>query len=456
MEYFENQEMSCGSDDMEQTASPKKVSPYADSPYVTDFVQDTYQPAEKKKKMKSKKKILKVLICTTLIIALVLGSVGITTLIMNYKWQEKMNTFSLAMSNKIAVLQEELDAIDKSTGSGSVAVLPEGMLTPAQVYENNVNAVVAVVTDKAMGSGFIITADGYIVSNQHVVDGASSIHVTMNNGTEYAAELIGADATNDVSLLKINAADLPCVTLGSSDKLSVGDQVAAIGNPLGELTATLTVGYVSGKDRIVGTDGTAINMLQTDAAINSGNSGGPLLDMTGRVVGITTAKYSGTSNSGATIEGISFAIPIDDIVDIIADLREYGYVKSAYLGVYVRDVDPEVVKYYGFPEGAYIEETMPGLAAAEAGILARDIIVNIGGYDITSVTDLTRVLRKFAAGDETTVTVFRAGMRVDLMITLCEMPRETEEPEAEQPEATMPGSDYSDYYDWWNDFPFFG
>lgn len=428
---------------------------YEDAFGVTESTQDTYFPPETKKKKGSVKKVLKVLLCAALIISFVTGIVSLTAYFLDRKWQEKMSISVLAMNNKLSVLQEELDALKKDNSPGSSVILPDGLLTPAQVYDKNVSAVVAVVTDQSMGSGFIISSDGYVVSNQHVIDGAKSIHVTMNDGVEYPAELIGADATNDVSLLKIDATDLPCVTIGSSDKLSVGDQVAAIGNPLGELTSTLTVGYVSGKDRVVATDGTAITMLQTDAAINSGNSGGPLLDMSGTVVGITTAKYSGTSSSGATIEGISFAIPIDDVMEIVADLQEYGYVKSAYLGVYVRDVDPEVIKYYGFPEGVYIQETMPGLAAEKAGILARDIIVNVGGYDVASVTDLTKVLRKFDGGDETTITIFRNGSYQDLMIILDTMPEETTETEQEpQPEipATQPGFGN----DWWYDYPFFG
>lgn len=454
METINDKDINAQVADANQEVVLENELPRPECSCVMESAQNTYSPVEAKKKKGSMNKVLQLLICAVLIASFVIGIVAATAFLLNKRWQNKMDVSILAMNNKLAVLQEELDNLKKETSIGSVVVLPDGLLTPAQVYEKNVAAVVAVVTDRSMGSGFIISEDGYVVSNQHVIDGAKNIHVTMNDGVEYSAELIGADATNDVSLLKIDATDLPCVTIGNSDKLSVGDQVAAIGNPLGELTSTLTVGYVSGKDRVVATDGTAITMLQTDAAINSGNSGGPLLDMTGTVVGITTAKYSGTSSSGATIEGISFAIPIDDVVEIVADLREYGYVKSAYLGVYVRDVDPEVIKYYGFPEGVYVQETMPDLAAEKAGVLARDIIVNVGGYDVTSVTDLTKVLRKFNGGDETTITIFRNGSYQDLMIILGDMPEETTEPEETQPEATVPQPGFGD--DWWYDYPFFG
>ena len=197
----------------------------------------------------------------------------------------------------------------------------------------------------------------------------------------------------------------------------------AIGNPLGELTSTLTVGYVSAKDRRVVTDGPAINMLQTDAAINSGNSGGPLFNMLGQVVGVTTAKYSGTSNSGATIEGIGFAIPIDDVIGIIKDLQTKGYVSGAYLSVMVRDMDPAAVEQYGLPLGAYVDSVEPDGCAAEAGVQAKDIIVNVGGYDVESVSDLSRALRKFEGNENTTITVFRNGAQVHLKIKLAVCPR---------------------------------
>ena len=231
--------------------------------------------------------------------------------------------------------------------------------------------------------------------------------------------------------------------------------MAAIGNPLGELTATLTVGYISAKDRIVDTDGTVINMLQTDAAINSGNSGGPLFDMNGKVIGITTAKYSGNSQSGATIEGLGFAIPVDDVVGILADLKEFGYVTGAYLGVYVRDVDASA-QSYGLPAGAYIEEAIRGYCAQEAGIRAGDIVVNLGGYDVDSVTTLTRVLRRFKAGDSVSVTVYRAGRQEYITVVLDEKPVQTEDtlPEATQPENNQ--NQNGSIFPWFDFFePFF-
>jgi serine protease Do len=224
------------------------------------------------------------------------------------------------------------------------------------------------------------------------------------------AKVVGADSSNDVALLKVEGTDMPFVTLGSSDALLVGDQVAAIGTPLGELTATLTVGYVSAKDREVSTDGTVIRMLQTDAAINPGNSGGPLFNMKGEVIGITTAKYSGTTNSGASLEGLGFAIPIDDVKEIVQQLREQGYVSSAYLGVYVKD------SYDGI--GVYVDSTEPGMCADRAGVRSGDYIIAVGEYDVHSIAELTKALRNFEPGDTTTITVFRGRQVLQLRVVL--------------------------------------
>ena len=202
--------------------------------------------------------------------------------------------------------------------------------------------------------------------------------------------------------------------------MAVGDQVVAIGNALGELSFSLTVGYISGIDRDVATDGSMMNMLQTDAAINSGNSGGPLFNARGEVIGINTAKYSGTTGSGASIEGISFAIPIDDVIGMLEDLRDFGYIKGVSMGVYVTDVDAATAEMYGLPMGVYIKEVLAGSPAQHAGLMAKDIITEIGGYEIENMNDLTRALRHFEAGQTATVTVWRSGIEHVLQITFAE------------------------------------
>ena len=276
--------------------------------------------------------------------------------------------------------------------------------------------------------------------------------VTMEDGSVYDAKIIGYDESNDVALLKVEAAGLRPVRVGSSTALAVGEQVVAIGFPLSAQDATLTVGYVSAKNRDVTTSNVAINMIQTDAAINSGNSGGPLFNMNGEVIGITTAKYSGTTASGASIEGIGFAIPIDDVMAILSDLMTYGYINSAYLGVLVRNMNETelaAAELYGFPAGVYVEDVTEGYCAKKAGIQPKDIITELGGYEIENMTDLTRALRKFKGGDQTTVTVFRGGKEVVLNITLDNKPAQTQTPvEPEYPGQMPEDGNFDEWYDY--------
>ena len=397
-------------------------------------------------------------VSAVLALALVVGSCGLTYAAVNNKWEDKMQEATASISS----MQQQLGAL-RNSGSVSAtnvtyAVSPEGAQTPRMVYENNAKSVVAVSSTirstvygqtregTSSGSGFIISDDGYVVTNRHVVEGATDVTVTLSTGDEYTAKVVGSDSLNDVALLKVEATGLPAVKLGSSDKLAIGDMVCAIGNPLGSLTATLTVGYVSGKDRQVTTDNSTINMIQTDAAINSGNSGGPLFNMYGEVVGITSAKYSGTTSSGASIEGISFAIPIDDVMSIIDDLQEYGYVTGAYLGVTVTDTDAAAAKLYGMPTGAYVNSVEDGGAADRAGVQPKDIIIGLGDTDISNRTELTRVLRRFKAGDTTTITVIRSGERMTMDITLDEKPRDTQS-SSSTVEPTQPqNGDYDEWY----------
>lgn len=438
-------------------STPKHKSPFADSPYVSAYVEQA--PAKPKKKKSSSAG--KTVALTLLVIVFVIGGCLATAFLVSLHWQKQIDIMQKATDQKISVLQQQLNSMPQNEPqSGIVGTLPVDGLTPAQVYNQNVKAVVAISNQSAdmfyggtvltsSGSGFLISADGYIVSNYHVVADAQTLTVETYDGQEYIAELVGYDSANDISLLKIEAEDLPFVAIGSSDALVVGDQVVAIGNPLGDLTATLTVGYISAKDRVISTDGTPINMLQTDAAINSGNSGGPLFNMKGEVVGITTAKYSGTSASGATIEGIGFAIPIDDVVGIFMDLKEFGYVTGAYLGVWVKDVEA-VAQEYGLPAGAFISDVMDGYAAQKYGLKAQDIITNLGGYDVTSVNELSRILRKFKAGDTVVVTVYRSGSQIPVEVVLDEKPVEL--PEEEQQTPTAPEETFDFWDEWFKDF----
>ena len=317
-------------------------------------------------------------------------------------------------------------------------------LTESQVYAMTVNSVVGITTEAttnifgqeavsaSAGTGFILTEDGYIITNHHVIDGADTITVTLYSGEKYTAELVGSDASYDIAVLKIDAEGLQAVSVGDSDNLQVGEAVIAIGNPLGELTFTMTDGVISALDREINTDGNPQNMLQTNAAINSGNSGGPLFDMDGNVIGVTTAKYSGSTSSGTTIEGLGFAIPINDALRVAYDLVEYGYVKDqAYLGVMVRELDSNTAGYYGLPVGPRVESVEENSCAEKAGIQAGDIIIAFNGATVERNADLTSQLKKVKAGDTVELTVYRAGEEITLSVTLDEKPQ-TDETEAQE------------------------
>ena len=457
----------------------RKESPFADSPYVMPHRQEPraesgYVPEGPRSEEKPRKSrgAWKGILAAVLAVVLICGSCGVTAFLVNQRWEHKMDALERQFDGKLSALEEQFAQAygnQNAAGVNPVIMTGEGM-TPSQIYANNVRSVVLIqsqvvsssfgqsVTGMATGSGFIVTQDGYVVTNYHVVEGGSAYSVVLWDGTEYEATLVGSDSTNDLAVLKMEAQDLQAVTIGSSDDLIVGDQVVAIGNPLGELTSTMTVGYISAKDRDVTTDNKTINMLQTDAAINSGNSGGPLFNTKGEVIGITTAKYSGSSNSGVSIEGIGFAIPIDDVIGMIEDLMEHGYVTGAYLGVSVYSVDEEDAKKYNFPLGSLVDSVVEGSCAQKAGILPKDIIIGIGEHEVESNTDLTRALRKFDAGDSAVIRVWRSGQILELPITFDEKPQT--DPNAAQPQpqpsqGQMPNS--GSYEEWYEYFaPFFG
>ena len=425
---------------MENVPEQEPVTPAMEEPVCEEDISEPIEvpdevPEQRQKKRKCGK-IVKTILSGLLTLALVAVGCGATAILLQMHWGDEIKRNEQLvhqMQQTIEELREEIR--DNSfTGNGnSISGTPnvnEGGLTPAQVYAQNVQSIVAISSKitgniygqtteaSSSGSGFIISEDGYIVTNYHVVQNASAITVITHDAYQYSAALVGSDSANDIAVLKVEAQGLRPVKMGSSDDLIVGDQVVAIGNPLGELTSTLTVGFVSAMDRNINTDGTVINMIQTDAAINSGNSGGPLFNMNGEVVGITTAKYSGTTNSGAVIEGIGFAIPMDDVRKKITDLRDYGYITGASLGVMVHDMDQKTAEYYGLPMGAYVVEVVVGNCAEAAGVLAKDIIIAIGDHPVTSLNELSRVLEMYAGGEQTTITVWRSGKEVVLDITL--------------------------------------
>ena len=298
--------------------------------------------------------------------------------------------------------------IVKKTADSVVEIATEGVVTGnfAQQY----------VTQGA-GSGVIISADGYIITNHHVIDNAKTIKVTLRDGqTSYDATLIGSDEDNDIALLKIDAEGLTPATFGDSASLAVGDYVVAIGNPLGTLGGTVTDGIISALAREVTIEGKNMTLLQTNAQISPGNSGGGLFNANGELVGIVNAKDSATE-----VEGIAFAIPINNVIDIVKDLQNYGYVTGKIdLGMEFVDINSDdTAFYYGVNQlGCYVLSVTQGSAAEKAGFKRGDLITAVNGTQVESSTDISKALQSSKVGDKVTLTVSRSGSTTDLQLEL--------------------------------------
>lgn len=351
---------------------------------------------------------------------------------------------------------------DPSAGQSTVKNLSAEEMTANAIYDLACTQVVGIRSEitytswfgtsssAVSGSGFIISSDGYILTNYHVIEksykGGYDISVMLFNGDEYKASIVGFEADNDVAVLKIDAEGLNAVTLGDSNSMSVGETVYAVGNPLGELAYTMTKGMVSALDReLTNTDQstgttTTINMFQIDAAVNSGNSGGPVYNGKGEVIGIVTAKYS---DSG--IEGLGFAIPINDAKSISDDLITKGYVSGkAYFGITVQTVTKNIAEYFNMVEGAYISAVDDNSCAGTAGLMVGDIIIKLDDREITSSSDLKSAKKNYKAGDTATLVVYRSGEEVELTIvfdeekpveTASKSPEPTPEPDETTPSA---------------------
>ena len=335
-------------------------------------------------------------------------------------------------------------AVWSMTGGGAL-VIPQGaVVTPvvlntaasgkairdAAIYAAAVNSVVSINTTSqagvnifgqpvqaaSSGSGFILSSDGYILTSYHVVQDASSVQVTTYGGDTFQAQVIGGDADYDIAVLKVSASGLQRAVLGNSDTLNVGDRVLAIGNPLGELTFSLSGGMVSSVNRAINVSGIPFHMIQTDTSINPGNSGGPLLNTSGEVVGIVSAKYS--SSNGKIVEGIGFAIPINDMRAMVQDIIDNGSVTNKpYLGVTAGTVNMQMSQQAGLSQGVCLYAVDLNGAAAAAGLQAGDIITQIDGTAVQSMPDLSAAKKSYSAGDTAQFTVIRGGQTIQVPVT---------------------------------------
>lgn len=341
-----------------------------------------------------------------------------------------------SFAQEISALHEEVQNTQKTQELAAAAAAEEGGISPAVIYDDACNEVVNIKTEvtytsffgrqissTGTGSGFVVSSDGYIVTNNHVVASAYNMHipvqVTLNDGTVYSAAVVGVDESDDIAVLKIEAEDLKPAVIGDSEKLLVGDTVYAVGNPLSGLEYSMTVGHVSALDREIssGENTETIRMFQIDAPVNSGNSGGPVYNNRGEVVGIVTAKYSDTG-----VEGLGFAIPISEAYSKINDIVTKGYVTGrASIGISV-DARYNAVysQYYGMPMGAYVASVESGSCAEKAGLQPGDIITKINDIDVTGFNDLPRALKRFSAGDNANLYVYRAGEITEIPVVFDE------------------------------------
>ena len=411
---------------------------YSDAHYVPENENTVppryYTPPEKPVKAPKEKKPhgkwVKAL-CLCLVCALLGGLCGAGIM------AGSMNSRIAAVEQRLEEQAKETLSIGSQTSSTPAPVSTTTAAKPvAAIYDQACNEVVGITTEvtytnffgqtsssAVSGSGFIVSPDGYILTNYHVIEyaykGNYAITVMLHDGTRYEASIVGVEDCNDIAVLKIDASGLDPVTFGDSDKLSVGDDVYAVGNPLGELEFSMTTGHVSALDRLITTeDGSeAINMFQIDAAVNSGNSGGPVYNANGEVVGIVTAKYSDTG-----VEGLGFAIPINDAAKIANDLITKGYVTGkAYMGVSIDErYNSMYSQYYNMPIGAFVKSVESGSCAESAGIQAGDIITRLGDVEITGYSDLKQAIKQYSAGDSAELELYRAGESRTLTVTFDE------------------------------------
>lgn len=300
-----------------------------------------------------------------------------------------------------------------------------GGLSTTDIVNKTADSVVEITTEtvttgnffqqyvaQGAGSGVIISNDGYILTNNHVIDGANTIKVTLRDSTEYSAKVIGSDSQLDVALLKVDAKDLSPATFGDSSTINVGDYAVVIGNPLGQLGGTVTDGIISALDRDVKVDGETMRLMQTNAAINPGNSGGGLFNANGELIGIICAK---ASSSTTEVEGLGFAIPINKVLDILNDLKQYGYVQGRIdLGMTLTDVTSNT----GYEPGVYVKSVNNGSNAQKAGFQSGDLITKVNGNKVTSVSDINAIIDKLNVGDNVKFSVTRGTQSGDLTLTL--------------------------------------
>lgn len=416
----------------------QNASPYG-HPQNTHKVKVKKQKVKKPKKPASKGFVAAMLIVSILCSAALGFGGGYLANNMNKTSSGSININKVEASNTSSSGKSTANTtsdIVKKTADSVVEIATEGVKTGSFAQQYVV---------KGAGSGVIISEDGYIITNHHVIEGANSVTVTLRDGnTCYTAAVIGSDSDNDIALLKVDAKGLTPATFGDSSKLAVGDYVVAIGNPLGELGGTVTDGIISALARDVTIEDQNMTLLQTNAQISPGNSGGGLFNANGELIGIVNAKDSATE-----VEGIAFAIPINNVLDIIDDLKSYGYVTGKIdLGMQLTDItSKDTAFYYGVNQtGCYVLSVTRGSNAETAGFTTGDLITKVNGTSVSTSADVEKALENSKVGDNVKFTVYRNGTTKDLSLILAEY---VPNGKTQNQLSTTPANDNSD--DIWSD-----
>lgn len=393
---------------------------------ITDFreVIDVIPKESKTKKyQKTKGKALSIFMASILSVSsFALGGAYVNHKVDSKLAQLESQISSTASVTNSAVVQQTATTVKSSSSELSVvdiANIAGSSVVEIRTESVSTNRYLGQYVTEGAGSGVIISSDGYIVTNNHVISGANKITVTLKNNETYTATLIGSDSQTDLAVLHIEAAGLTAATYGNSDSLQVGELAVAIGNPLGQLGGTVTDGIISALDREITLDGKQMNLLQTSTAINPGNSGGGLFNGQGELVGIVVAK-----SSGSDIEGIGFAIPVNDVKSVVDSLMNDGYVKNRpALGVSILDATSAETAYqYGLSQrGLYVAALTEGGNAKAAGVQVGDYIIGIANTQITSTADISSVLQNYSVGDTVEMTLSRSGKMVTVHLKLSEL-----------------------------------
>ena len=396
-------------------------APQPTSPYATRVTPENPAPRRKKEKGgRMSKGGIALLLVVCLLIS---GAAGFGGSILASKLNQ--SKFESTASDTMVIHKVDTEAqvagtealVDKSTSEITAEVADTVVEITTEIMQTN--SYYGQYIAQGAGSGVIISNDGYILTNNHVIDGASSIKVTTRNGDSYDAKLVGTDSIVDIALLKIEATDLPTAVFGDSSTLQVGSKAVIIGNPLGTLGGSVTEGIISALDRSIVIDGKTMHLIQTDASINPGNSGGGMFNGQGELTGIVVAKSSSSSES---IDNIGFVIPINSVLDILGNLKDYGYVRGrADTGMTFIDLSNQMYAYYYYGNnsaGVYISSVENGSNAAQAGFRQGDRVISVDGKEITSAAEIDAAILEKSAGDTVTFELERGGSKGTLELTL--------------------------------------